>query len=330
MKPHAPSASTPSTTVLPPATGWLEAIATALIKGFLRMAFKPWIGPALPVTWQRRWVAALSKSMPAVPAYIQTMPHQDDMPTIEMVSAAPLSKTDVEDGVILYVHGGALCLGSPSSHRSLTTRLAHSSGMPVYVVDYRLAPEHPYPAGLDDVHAAYDYLLRQGYGPANIVVGGDSAGGLLTLSLALRLRAAGAAMPAGLLLLSPMTDPLSQGITHQTLAKADPMITTPWLEMGWRAYQCPAGTPENTPLSQDLTGLPPMLVQAGSEEVLLADIQALVEKAQQHDVFCRLELQMGVWHVYQLQAFFLTSARSAIDRLGQQAQQWIKAAPRIR
>jgi len=315
-----------STTTLPRPSGWLEAINTAAIKGFLRIAFKPWIGPVLPVTWQRRWVAALSHTMPAVSAHIQTMPHQDEMPAIVMVSSMPLTDTDIQDGVILYVHGGAFCLGGPSSHRSLTTRLAYSSGMPVYVVDYRLAPEHPYPAGLDDIQAAYDYLLRQGYSASNIVVGGDSAGGLLTLSLALRLRAAGAPMPAGLLLLSPMTDPLMQGETLQRLARADPMITPAWLKMGWGFYQCPPGTPENNPLTQDLSGLPPMLVQAGSEEVLLSDITALVERAQHHGVACHMELQMGVWHVYQLQAFFLTSARTAIERLGQQARRWVKAS----
>lgn len=316
----------PSPSIIPPSPGWLEAINTALIKSLLRIAFKPWIGPLLSATWQRRLVAALSKTMPAVSAHIQTMPRQDALPAIEMVSSIPLADTDINAGVILYVHGGAFCLGSASSHRSLTTRLAHASGMPVYVVDYRLAPEHPYPAGLDDIQAAYDYLLRQGYSADNIVIGGDSAGGLLALSLALRLRAAGAPLPAGLLLLSPMTDPLSQGDTHRSLAKADPMITTAWLNMGWRFYQCPAGTPETNPLTHDLSGLPPMLVQAGSEEVLLSDIKALVARAQQHGVACHMELQMGVWHVYQLQAFFLQSARSAIERLGQQARLWVKAS----
>lgn len=314
-----------SAKIIPIAAGMLEAVNAAVIKGFLRLAFKPFVSPGVPIAWQRWLLITSSKTMPTVAARIQHMPRLDEQPAMEVVSPIDHSQAQGNAGVILYIHGGALCAGTPGTHRSLTTRLAKASGMPVYVVDYRLAPEHVHPAGPDDVENAYKYLLKQGYPAANIVVGGDSAGGMLALSLALRIRASGSPMPAGLLLLSPWLDPLLAGESQRTLTKADPMLQVNWLSMSQRMYQCPAGHPDNNPLTQDLTGLPPMLVQVGSEEILLSDSATLAERAQQFGVPCNLEVQMGAWHVYQLQGFFLQCARDAIERLGQQAQQWVKA-----
>jgi acetyl esterase/lipase len=314
-----------SANIIPPATGWLEAANMAFIKGFLRLAFKPFMRPGVPFGIQRMVVRALSKTMLPVAAVVKQQAKQGTVPAMEVISPKR-TQAQGKAGAILYLHGGALCLGSPATHRSLTTRLAQTSGMTVYVVDYRKVPEHPYPAAPDDVQAAYHHVLGQGFSPSQVVVAGDSAGGLLCLSLAIRLKLAGATMPAGLLLLSPVTDPLSQGETHRTMANADPMIRPSWLKLGQSGYQCPPGTPENNPLMQDLTGLPPMLIQVGSQEVLLSDSTALAAHARASGVSCDIEIQTGGWHDYQLQGFFLKCARTAVERLGQQACRWVQTA----
>jgi hypothetical protein len=217
--------------------------------------------------------------------------------------------------VMLYLHGGAFCLGGASSHRGMCSHLAFESGMPVWIPNYRLAPEHPYPCALDDAVAAYDALLQRGYSSQHIVVAGDSAGGTLALALAIRLQHLGRTLPAGLALISPVTDtdaatrraPTPHGV------RADPMVSQAWLSQGLGWFQVPPGTPEFSPLHTPLAGLPPMLVQAGDEEILLPDSTRLAAHAQQCGVECNLEIYQERWHVFHLQAFYLRSARQALQ-----------------
>ncbi|MGN4155314.1 alpha/beta hydrolase fold domain-containing protein, partial [Burkholderia gladioli] len=180
--------------------GMLERLNANLLRGFLRFGFRSLIGPPSGVGFQRRVVGMLSLLMPGVGGVIRYR-----LPAGAVTTEVVAPKRGDTGGAILYLHGGAFCLGSPNTHRSVTTRLARESGMAVWVPDYRLAPQHPHPAALSDVLDTYATLRAQGYAPERIVVAGDSAGGALALALATALRERGEAMPAALALISPVT-----------------------------------------------------------------------------------------------------------------------------
>lgn len=290
----------------------LERFLAAFLRVFLRVAFQPWIGPRLQAVGQRRLVNALALLMPG------RMGLRRSTQQVGHLEIEVLSPPQAEaQAVILYLHGGAFCLGSAATHRGLCSHLAFESGLPVWVPNYRLAPEHPYPCALDDALAAYGALRMRGYSSEHIVVAGDSAGGTLALALVLRLQQQGQALPAGLALISPVTDtnaaaqraPSPQGV------RADPMVSADWLRQGLGWLQVPTRTPEFSPLHTDLAGLPPMLIQAGDEEILLPDATRLAAHAQQCGVVCQLEIHEERWHVFHLQAFYLRSARQALQTL---------------
>ncbi|WGY70153.1 alpha/beta hydrolase fold domain-containing protein [Burkholderia cepacia] len=304
-----PAAPTRGAVVAPPAGG-LEALAAASLRGFLRVAFRPLIGPPFGARMQRRVVALLSPLMPGVGGTLRYRLSAHGVP-VEVV--AP--KRGDTGGAILYLHGGAFCLGGPHTHRGVTTRLANDAGLPVWVPDYRLAPEHPSPAALDDALAVYDAMRAQGHAPHRIVIAGDSAGGALALALAIALRERGDPAAAALLLISPVTDPALGGATLASRRHDDPMIRRGWLEQGLRWYHGAGSAVARGPLDTDLRGLPPMLVQAGDQEVLLSDAQRLADHASACGVPCRLEIHAARWHVFHLQAFYLRSARDALRTL---------------
>src|SRR5690606_5115440 len=196
-------------------------------------------------------------------------------------------QTPKGSATVLYLHGGGFCTGSARTHRSLTTRLA-ASGMTVWVPEYRLAPEHPQPAAVEDALACYRALRQQGLGPHQIVVCGDSAGGGLALALALRLRDAGEPMPAGLMLLSPFLDPTLSGETIRSASELDPMLNAAWLKQAVHWYAPGFKGPHL--LDADLHGLPPMLIQVGDLEILESDSSRLHARAAHCGVPCRLEV----------------------------------------
>ncbi|KAB0469160.1 alpha/beta hydrolase fold domain-containing protein [Ralstonia insidiosa] len=293
-------------TVVSAPEGTVERVTASLLRGLLRMSFRTLIGPPFGARFQRAVVSLLSPLMPGVGG---VMRYRDAVGNVPVEIVAP--KRGETNSVVLYLHGGAFCLGSPGTHRSITTRLAMESGMPVWVPDYRLAPEHAYPAALDDALACYQALRDKGYTPDRILIAGDSAGGALALSLALALKQRGAPASAGLLLISPVTDGTLSGDSLATRRYADPMIRQGWLEQGLRWYR--AAQPD--PLQADLRGLPPMLIQVGDQEVLLSDSTRLAEHAAACGVPCRLEVHAARWHVFHLQSFYLRSAREAIRTL---------------
>ncbi|KVZ08714.1 alpha/beta hydrolase fold domain-containing protein [Burkholderia stagnalis] len=300
--------------------GALEALNAGLLRGFLRVGFRSLIGPPFGIGVQRRVVGLLAPLMPGVGGMIRYRTQAGGVPA-EVV--AP--KRGDSGGAILYLHGGAFCVGGPGTHRSVTTRLADESGLAVWAPDYRLAPEHPHPAALDDALAAYAALRAQGHAPSRIVVAGDSAGGALALALAIALRERGEPAPAGLLLISPVTDAALGGETLATRRGDDPMIRRGWLEQGLRWYHGAGAATARGPLDTDLRGLPPMLIQAGDQEVLLSDSVRLANHTLACGVPCRLEVHQARWHVFHLQSFYLRSAREALRTLAEFARERVAA-----
>ncbi len=178
---------------------------------------------------------------------------------------------------MLYHHGGGHAVGSIKSHRHFVARLAEACGIVAFNMSYRLAPEHPFPAGLDDALANYKRVLEAGFAPDDVVLAGESAGGNLTVALLLRLRDEGMAMPAGAYLLSPWLDLEHRGASHADNAARDPIFTRDDLEGAAKSYAgtTPRSNPLISPLRADLTGLPPLLLQVSSDEILLSDFSRL-------------------------------------------------------
>jgi cyclohexanone monooxygenase len=312
-----PGAAPYETRVLPPPSR-LEKLFAAQNRLLLRAVFRPLVGPPLGLRVQRRVVDLLGWLMPAArklrreKRMLGGVPAEVALPAVSGAEAAPAA--------ILYLHGGAFCLGSPWSHRGLSTRLARAAGMPVWTPDYRLVPEHPYPAALEDAVACYDALLASGLRADRIVVAGDSAGGALAMALLLRLKSRQRQMPAGAALLSPMADLSLSHPDVQARSVQDPMLRAAWIRQALAVYACPPEAPEHAPLAADLAGLPPLLIQAGTDEILLSDAQRLAAHAEACGVACRLEIHEQRWHVFQLQAAQLASARSAIQTVAEFAR----------
>ncbi|HEY0719338.1 MAG TPA: alpha/beta hydrolase [Streptosporangiaceae bacterium] len=219
-------------------------------------------------------------------------------------------------GTIFHLHGGGFALGSATGSVGLASSLARKTGMRAVSVDYRLAPEHPYPAALQDVTAAYRALTGQAGRADQIVVSGESAGGNLAIELLITGQAEGLPMPAAALLLSPMTDLTVTGSSYTGKADADPAISAQAIRT--RAADYLAGTdpasPLVSPIFADLSGLPPLLIQAGSHEVLLDDATRLAAKAAADDVAVILDITPGVPHVFQAFAALLDEGDTALDR----------------
>jgi epsilon-lactone hydrolase len=222
------------------------------------------------------------------------------------------------DKVILYLHGGAYVIGSCKSHRDLAARLSIASGAKVLLIEYRLAPEHPFPAGLEDCVAAYRWLLDNGY-TGNIAIGGDSAGGGMAMAVLVSIRDAGLPNPATGLLLSPWVDLAATGDSYQTRAAVDPMIgkdAIPSMVGMYIGDKDPRDFPLSSPLYADLKGLPPLKIQVGDHEVLLDEAKMLAEKAQAAGVEADIKVWDGMWHVFQQAAAVVPEAQEAVNELG--------------
>jgi acetyl esterase/lipase len=201
---------------------------------------------------------------------------------------------------ILYLHGGGYMAGSIVSHRYVAIEIGRAARARTFALGYRLAPEHPYPAQLEDALAAYQYLRDQGYSPGTIAVGGDSAGGNLTLALLLALRTCGLPLPCCGWLISPWSDLTASGASMQTKAAVDPMIQKPYLLELARAFAGgkDLGDPLVSPQRADLSGLPPLLIQVGSEETLLDDAVTLAGRAGAAGVAVTLEVWPDMIHAF--------------------------------
>lgn len=222
---------------------------------------------------------------------------------------------EIAHKVILYTHGGSYVSGSPSTHEPLICRLAAQCRLPVFAYDYRLAPEHPYPAALEDAQKAFDYLLGEGYAAQDIVLCGDSAGGGLSLALLMALRDKGRQLPAAAVVLSPWTDLTESLDSHYSNTGSDPLISSEDLREMALLYAGGADlkTPYISPLYGDFTGFPPVLIHVGSLEVLLDDSRELALRMEAQGVPVDIDIYEGMWHVWHM--FDVEEARAALRKI---------------
>ena len=271
------------------------------------------IGDATPevVAESRRRLQTMARWIPAPPPFVSVGPVSAGGVAAEWVSAGTNA-----DGAIMYLHGGAYAVGAPENYRDLSWRLAAASGLPVLLVDYRLAPEHPFPAALEDAHTAWRWLTET-RGVRQVCVVGDSAGGGLALALAMGLRDAGGIVPRGVVGLSPWTDLSASGDSMQTNRDADPFIPADLVPRVATLYlqKTNARDPRVSPLFGDFAGLPPLQIHVGSTEVLLNDATRVAHKARAAGVSVDFRLWPDMSHVFYLFASVVPEARQAIAQV---------------
>jgi acetyl esterase/lipase len=288
-----------------------QPLLRAIIRGAMRLLFRGLIRPGVPIAIQRAVIRILTAAMP-VSGGVQR--------SSELIADRPCEWHRIPEGsdrVILYLHGGAYLIGSTATHRGLAAALARAGQRDVCVLDYRLAPEHPFPAARGDAVAAYKALLTRGYAPGDIVLAGDSAGGHLALITALELKRQGEQAPGALVCFSPVVDFTAEQM-HAPQA-GDPLLNVSWIEQAADLF-CPLGMdrghPELSPINADLTSLPPLLIQVGEDELLLNDSLRLAEKARIAGVNVQLERYPECWHVFQANTGILKVADIALERVG--------------
>ena len=285
-----------------------------LLKQFLTAA-------AAPLARRKPSVGAIRLAM-ETGALFQFMPWKVNLESLKLdnrLEAEWLRPRDAHHSrVLLYLHGGGYVLGSLNTHRSLVGSLAQRTGLNVLTINYRKAPDHPFPAALDDARRAYRWLLRHGHQPHDIVVGGDSAGGGLALALLLALRDAGEALPAAGIGLSPWTD-LNLPITAlRRVAREEALLLEALQMRTWGplyAHKTPITHPLLSPAQADLHGLPPLLIQISTAEVLYDDVVKFAIKARAAGVAVTLQPFEGLVHWWHLFWRVVPEARQALDQV---------------
>lgn len=225
-----------------------------------------------------------------------------------------MNRAHMKKYILLHCHGGGYSTGSRIYARTLTSKLAESTSMDVLCFDYRLAPEHPYPAATEDAMKVWDYLMLLGYGSRDVILTGDSAGGNLALSLTLKLKQEGRLLPRGLILMSPWTDLTSSGQSFESKAELDPVLNKAYIDRMVEAY---AGgqelkNPLISPLFGNFDGFPPTYIQVGENEILLSDSERLHQAFADANVSVRMDTYPGMWHVFQMSP--VKAARDAMDK----------------
>lgn len=228
-----------------------------------------------------------------------------------------VERSHMKKYVILYCHGGGYTSGSFRYARSITNKLASSTSMDVLSFDYRLAPENPYPAALEDAMKVWDHLMYHGYGARDIIIAGDSAGGNLALALTLKLKEQGRLLPRGLVLFSPWTDLTMSGKSHKEKAELDPILSAEYLQRCRESYapEMELKNPLISPVFGDFTGFPPTYIQVGTNEILLSDSTKLQRQLQKYHVPVKMEYYPGMWHVFQMSP--LKAAYNAMDQVAE-------------
>lgn len=274
------------------------SLRTQIIRSLVGMGMSRWSKGTIAA--QRARQARVARFTRA-PADVVCQPVDADGVPCEWITVPAVAADPA--GVMVYLHGGAYALGSIDVFRPFLAQLARATGTRVLAVDYRLAPEHPYPAALEDAVTAYRWALDvAGCAPPQVVVAGDSAGGGLALAALAALRDAGAPLPAGAVCISPWLDLALTGASMRGKARVDPILSYEILDEYARLY---AGAHDRTnplisPLYADLRGLPPLLIQVGTEEVLLDDAVRCADRARAAGVAVTLDVVDGMFHVFQM------------------------------
>ncbi|TNE41287.1 MAG: alpha/beta hydrolase [Alphaproteobacteria bacterium] len=248
-----------------------------------------------------------------VPANVKVIPIETGRTKAEWIEPPNAQ----QHRVILYLHGGGYCIGSPDTHRGLVARLCEQASARGLLVDYRLAPENKFPAAIEDALDAYQWLLGQGIDPKGIVIAGDSAGGGLAIATCMALRDASATQPAAIVAMSPWTDLALTGWSMLTLAKEDPFMTPEMLGLFARHYlQGKSPTqPLASPLYGDFRGLPPMMIHVGANEILRDDATRLTQKAEASGTDISVEVWDGMPHIFQI-FNWLPESKGSLARFG--------------
>lgn len=286
-----------------------ERAVAGLLRGVLRATLLPTFRAGRPVQQQRRRLERIGRLL---------LPPRDASYTTGRCGGIAgefvVSRRVQSPEAILYLHGGAYCVGSPRTHRTITGTLARLTGARVFAADYRLAPEHPFPAAVDDAVAAWHGLLAEGFEANRLAIAGDSAGGGLALAAALRLRDRGEPLPAALVTFSPWVNLAAE---RDDVPEGEVMISPAWTAECARRYLAGADPrePLASPLHADLRGLPPTLVQVGTDEVLLGDSQSILAALRAAGVAVQYEEYARRWHVFQANAGLLADADRALERV---------------
>ncbi len=293
-----------------------QALNAALVKSALRSSFKLACRLPVPLTAARRGLELGSRLF--IPrAGVAFQPVTLGGVAAEILYPKGQSPSATTGQVVLHLHGGAFFAGSSRSHRAMGSEFVARSGAVVYMLDYRRAPEHVYPAALDDARKAYQALLAMGYRPDQIVLGGDSGGCALILALCIALRDEGVSLPAGMVMISPYVDLTLTAPSVGANRTQDPMIAMLALARGGDSYRgnIPATDPRVSPLFASLQGLPPMLIQVGSTEILLDDATRLAARAQSAGVAAECQIYDGMWHNFQMFNLLIKAADQALDEI---------------
>jgi monoterpene epsilon-lactone hydrolase len=280
----------------------------------------------LDVSEQRRLLRELTSAQPLPADVTVTAAALGGVPTAE------ITIDGIEPHhVVLYFHGGVYALGDAVSAAGLASQVGRRTDAKVISVDYRLAPEHPYPAAVDDALAAYQALLRNGTAPSDIAFAGESAGGGLAIATLVNARDHGLPLPAAAFVMSPYADLTLAGTTMDTKRDADPLLSRENLQARVPDYTSgqDAALGLISPVFADLSGLPPLIIQAGTHEVLLDDAVRLARQAATADVQVTLDITAGVPHVFQAYYPILDEAAAALDRAGQLLSAHLAAAERV-
>lgn len=292
----------------------------SLIRALLRNVVKPQADTSVSLRRQRMQIEAATLTIRS-PRGLRV-----ERTEIAGVPCRKLLPRDAQaERHLVYLHGGAYITGSSRSHAALAGHIGHAASATVWLLDYRLAPEHPFPAGRDDAVAVFRALLAQGIPANRISIAGDSAGGGLTLATTLALRDAGMPMPGALALISPWTDLTLSGASIVKKADVEPMLNAEWLD--WAAAMYCGGDDDNagvlrtdpgiSPVFADVSGFPPMIIHVGSDEILLDDATFLAQRAKRAGVAVTLREFDGLWHVFQAHVGVLPESDESIREMGE-------------
>ena len=302
------------------------SLRTKFINFLMRHTVKPLLRrQGAEIDLIRRRMGSDPSKVKTLPETIESFVVEIDGLKIERIS----SKSSTRTRALLYFHGGGYVLGASPGHRDLAAALAEMADLAVYLVDYRLAPEHPFPAAVDDALQAYQWLLEQGFEPSQIILGGDSAGGGLAVSTLLNLKNLGLAAPAAAMLLSPWLDLSLSGASIETNEHADVVLSRSVL-VAWADHYLQgrdALAPLASPIYGDLVGLPPVLVHVGSTEILRSDSEDLVDRIIEHDGSAVLKVWDDLPHVFQVLSGRLPEAKASLKLLADYCAQQLQPKP---